>query len=67
MKYTMEDKQSHGEATVDGITLVVGGEPQELDDDQIKRLKDAGVKVKQYEEQSTEEPPAPGGRGRSDQ
>lgn len=69
MKYVMDEKQDHGEATVDGITLTIGGDPQEFDDDQVKRLKDIGVKVKEYQEPASTDPPsAPSGRsGRSDQ
>lgn len=62
MEYVLDDK-NFSEAMVDGITLVVGGKPEELTDDQVKRLKDAGAKVKEYHEDT----PAPIATGRSSQ
>lgn len=63
MEYVLEDK-NFSEATVDGITLVVGGKPQELTDDQVKRLKDVGVKLKEHQEPA---PATPVAAGRSNQ
>ena len=59
MKYTLKtaDTGLLGEvresAEVDGIVLHPGGEPVELDDDQVKRLKDAGVTLEPEKTGST--------------
>lgn len=58
-QYTLADKSDFAEAMVDGITIVVGGKPTELTEDQVKRLKDAGVKLKEVNEDGTEANPSP--------
>lgn len=45
--YTLSDKGEFNEASVDGLTLTKGGDPVELTDDQVARLKAVGVKVQE--------------------
>lgn len=43
--YVMDPKGPHTEASVDEISVVVGGPPVELTEDQLARLADTGVKM----------------------
>lgn len=42
----LDSEGNPGKATVDGITLVRGGEPQSLTASQIDRLRETGVQVR---------------------